>query len=117
MVFCTAVLTLEAFVVLFAALVGHGLRLAQPGLVWSVAGVGVLLCLLAAGLVRRRAGLVLGSAVQVALLVAGMAIPMMYVVGGIFAAIWVVALLLGRRIDTERAQRAAIGEEAAPGAA
>jgi len=107
MVFCTAVLTLEAFVVLFATLVAFGLRVAEPALVWSVGGAGVVLCLLAADRARRGGAVILGSIVQAALLASGIVVGMMFVVGGVFAVIWVVALALGRRIDTERAQREA----------
>lgn len=107
MVFCTAVLTLEAFVVLFATLVAFGLRVAEPALVWSVGGAGVVLCLLAADRARRGGALILGSVVQAVLLASGIVVGMMFIVGGVFAVIWVVALALGRRIDTERAQRAA----------
>lgn len=113
-VFCTAVLSLEAFVVLFATLVGFGLRLVEPrSLMWAFGGAGVLICVIAAGLVSRRAGMVVGSVVQVGLIAAGLVIPMMFVIGITFAIIWVVALLLGAKIDTERAQRAAA--EAAAG--
>lgn len=103
-------LTFEVFVVIFAALVAFGLR--DPGTnvgaIWAVAGGGALLCLVAAGLVRHPVGLVLGSLVQVLLIVAGLVLPTMYLVGAVFAAIWVLALVLGRRIDVERAERAAL---------
>ncbi|HLS25446.1 MAG TPA: DUF4233 domain-containing protein [Beutenbergiaceae bacterium] len=105
-IFCATVLGLEAFVVLFAALVAIGLELAEPAVVWTVTGIAALACLVLAGLVRYRAALVLGSLVQVGLIAAGLVIPMMYFVGGIFAVIWVVALRLGNRIDVERAERA-----------
>ncbi|WP_156221118.1 DUF4233 domain-containing protein [Pseudactinotalea suaedae] len=109
-VFCSAVLTFEIFVIVLAALVAFGLR--EPGTsvgpIWAVAGGGVLLCLVAAGLVRRPVGLWLGSLLQVLLIAAGLVVPAMYGVGGVFAVLWVVAILLGRRIDTERAERAAL---------
>lgn len=112
-VFCTTVLALEAFVVFFATLVGIGLDLADPALVWTVGGTGALVCLVLAGLARHRTGVILGSVVQVLLIAAGLIIPMMYVVGVIFAIIWVVALRLGGRIDMERAERAAAERAAA----
>ncbi|GAB2596842.1 hypothetical protein GCM10027067_04900 [Pseudactinotalea suaedae] len=103
-------LTFEIFVIVLAALVAFGLR--EPGTsvgpIWAVAGGGVLLCLVAAGLVRRPVGLWLGSLLQVLLIAAGLVVPAMYGVGGVFAVLWVVAILLGRRIDTERAERAAL---------
>ncbi len=115
LVFCTTVLALEAFVVLFASLVAFGLDLAEPAVVWTVGGIAAVVFLLLAGLVRYRAGLVLGSVMQVALIASGLVIPMMFFVGGIFAVIWIVALRLGRRIDVERAERAHAGRDAAAG--
>lgn len=111
--FCSAVLTFEIFVVVFAALVAFGLR--EPGTsvcpIWAVAGGGALLCLVAAALVRRTAGLWLGSLVQVLLIASGAVLPTMYIVGVVFAALWVAAIVLGRRIDTERAERTALEDK------
>ena len=109
-------LTFEVFVVLFAALVAFGLR--EPGSsvgpIWAVAGGVALLCLIAAALVRRRFGIWLGSAVQVVLVASGVMVPMMYVMGVVFAALWVLALVLGGRIDGERAERAAAEDRLTP---
>ena len=38
------------------------------------------------------------------MLAVGFFVPMMFVVGGIFVVLWVVALRLGGRIDRERAE-------------
>ncbi|MFC4556134.1 DUF4233 domain-containing protein [Georgenia faecalis] len=104
--FATTVLTLEAFVVFFAALVAFGLDVAAPGVVFGVAGVLAVLCLVAAGLVRRgRAGVVLGWVVQVLLLACGLVLPTMFALGGVFTLIWVVSLRTGGRIDAERVER------------
>lgn len=115
LIFTTTVLALEAFVVFFATLVAIGLDLAEPAVVWTVGGVGSVVLLLLTGLVRYRVGLVLGSVAQVLLIAAGVIIPMMVVVGVVFAVIWVVALRLGQRIDVERAQRVRAEEQAAAG--
>lgn len=108
--FCSAILTFELMVVLFAALVAYGLR--EPGTsagtIWAVAGGVALLCLVAAATVRRPVGIWIGWVVQVALLASGLVVPAMVVVGLIFAALWAVALYLGGRIDSERAERAAL---------
>ena len=105
LIFTTTVLVLEAFVVFFATLVAIGLDLAEPAVVWTVGGAGSAVLLLLSGLVRYRVGLVLGSIAQVLLIAAGVMIPMMVVIGLVFAVIWVVALRLGYRIDIERAER------------
>ncbi|MDD9206563.1 DUF4233 domain-containing protein [Georgenia sp. 10Sc9-8] len=104
--FATTVLACEAFVVFFAALVAVGLQLAPPAAVLGAGGGLVLLCVLAAGLLRRgRTGYVLGTVVQVLLLAAGLAVPMMVVLGLVFGALWVVAWRTGGRIDVERTER------------
>lgn len=104
--FTATLLLSEAMVVLFAALVAYGLRLASVreivvgGLVLAVWAV------LAGALVRRgTVGYVLGSVLQVALIVTGLVVPMMYVVGGLFAVLWLVSLRVGGQIDAERVVR------------
>lgn len=111
--FAATILALEAFVVLFGTLVAFGLRLGPAATVWVLGVTLAVSLLLVSGLLRWPAGYVAGSVLQVPLLVAGLLVPAMFVVGGIFAVLWVVALRLGGRIDTERAERA---ERAAAGA-
>lgn len=105
--FSSTVLVLEAFVVLFAALVAFGLRLADPVAIAAAAGTVALAAVLAAGLLRTPVGYPLGWVVQVWLLLSGLLIPAMFVVAGVFAVLWVVGLRVGGRIDRERAERAA----------
>ena len=103
--FASTILVLEAFVVVFAALVANGMDAAPLALIWAFgAGLGVAL-VVTAGLLRWPAGFVIGSVLQVAVLAIGVAVPMMLFVGGIFVLLWVVALRLGGRIDRERAER------------
>jgi hypothetical protein len=97
-----SVLTLEAFVVFFAALVAFGLRLAGPGAIWATAAGLVAVIVVSAALLRRGIGYALGSAVQVWLIALGVVLPAMFVLGALFAVLWVVALRLGGRIDRER---------------
>lgn len=103
--FAATILVLEAFVVGFAALVAFGLRVAEPAVVWGVGGALALSLVLAAGVLGRPGGYVVGSVLQVAVVAVGVAVPMMLVMGGIFAVLWVVALRLGGRIDIERRAR------------
>lgn len=75
-------------------------------------GLGLTVaCIIAAGLLRGPVGYVLGWAIQVASLALGFVISMMFVVGAIFAALWVAAYLLGRKVDAEKGQRAVLEEE------
>ncbi|WP_350277694.1 DUF4233 domain-containing protein [Kribbella sp. HUAS MG21] len=58
-----------------------------------------VLALLAAGLLRFQLGYVLGSAVQVGAVGLGFVVPVMFVLGLAFAAFWIAAIVLGRRIE------------------
>ncbi len=101
-----SVLVSEILIILFATLVGHGLRLADLGVVWGVGGGAMVLCALAAALLRRGpVGYIIGSAVQVLLIASGAVVPMMYAVGAIFAILWIAAMRVGGRIDVERQER------------
>ena len=100
---CAAVLCLEAIalglttpVLITVADVATGTALAV-GLGLAVA------CLVLAGMLRQEWGYLLGYAVQVAALGLGFVIGAMFVLGAVFAALWVTADLLGRRIERERA--------------
>jgi hypothetical protein len=65
-----------------------------------------LACLVVAGLLRRRSWAVAAGGVLQGITVAlGFVVPAMFVVGGIFALLWVSTLRLGRRIDEITAAR------------
>jgi hypothetical protein len=112
--FAATILVLEAFVVGFAALVAFGLRAAEPAVVWGLGGGLALSLLLAAGVLGWPGGYVVGSVLQAAVLAVGAVVPMMWVVGGVFVILWVVALRLGERIDRERSDRERIDRAARP---
>ena len=101
----TAVLGFEALVVLLA--IAPALALVdQHRTAIVVGGLGIVaLCVLSAALLRRPVGLVLGSATQLVVLACGAVLPVMYVLGGLFAVLWVVAVVLGRRVDGYAARR------------
>jgi hypothetical protein len=102
-----AVLVFEALVVLFATLVALDLSEVDDTTLWWVGGGLALACVVTAALLRRRAGYVLGSLLQVAVIAAGLVVPLMFLLGAVFAGLWFLALHLGRRV--ERMQRAAAG--------
>lgn len=102
--FSRTILVLEAMLLFFATLAAYGLRLAEPAVVWSLGGAAMFALLVASGMVGRPGGYVVGSVVQLVPLVAGLWVPMLGVVGGLFVVMWVVALVLGGRIDRERAE-------------
>lgn len=106
-VLAASVLLFEAIVVALAIPAALALGSAGPAAVGWWFGAAAVGCLLAAGLLRRRAGYVLGSVLQVAVVASGVLLPAMYLLGGLFAALWVLALVIGRRGERIRAERSA----------
>jgi Protein of unknown function (DUF4233) len=100
---CAAILSLEAVV----------LGLTTPVMInladvpWETAcavGLGLCVaCLVLAGLLRSEAAYVAGWVIQVGAVALGFVIPLMFVLGGIFALLWGTAYFLGRKIERERA--------------
>ena len=96
-------LTLEAFVVFFAALVAKDLSSLSAGAAIGGGAVIAVACLLSAGLLRLQGGYLLGWALQLVLIGIGIWVPMMFFIGAMFAALWAVSLYWGARIERERA--------------
>lgn len=68
-----------------------------------VVGLGLAVaCLVVAGLLRKEWAYHAGTAIQVAAVALGFVIPMMFVLGGIFALLWGGAIFLGRKIEREK---------------
>lgn len=107
--FASAVLTLEAFVVFFATLVSFGLRQDMiPGPVIIIGGLlfsGVLIA--SCAFLTKPWGTALGWILQVLLIALGFVEPMMFVVGAMFAGAWWYAVVTGKRLDRENKERAA----------
>lgn len=100
----SAVLALEALLVLFATLVAQAMSSLPTATVWTGGGVLALACLLLAGLTRRRAGLAAGTVMQGVLVATGIWVPVMYVLGVLFALVWFWLVSLGARADRGRAR-------------
>lgn len=100
--FNRATLSIEIIVIFIAGLTAYGLDMAPASRVWIATGVVGLLCVLALGLVRFPAGIGVAAVVQVLLVASGVFIPTMWFLGGIFAVIWIVAVVLGNKIDREK---------------
>jgi hypothetical protein len=100
------VLVIEAFVLFFAGLVAFGLKVLEPAFpAWVAlpAAAVLIVVLLATTTVLRFAwGKALGWVLQAALIALGILLPMMYVVGGGFALLWIFCFTRGRRIDASR---------------
>jgi hypothetical protein len=100
---CAAILSLEAV----------ALGLTTPVMInlanvpWRTAcGIGLGLCvacLVLAGVLRSEIAYAVGWAIQVAAIGLGFVVPMMFVLGAVFALLWGTAYFLGRKIERERA--------------
>lgn len=101
---CAAILSLEAIVLGLTTPVMINLADVRWRTAFSV-GLGLCVaCLLLAGLLRWEAAYVAGWVIQVAAIALGFVVPMMFVLGAIFALLWGTAYFLGRKIERERAE-------------
>lgn len=105
------VLAGESVIVFFGALVARAMASAggdDRGGAWLATGSALaLLCIVAAGLVRRPWGVTLGWVVQGLTLLSAVVVPAMLLVGLIFLALWVLCMVQGAKIDALQAQREA----------
>lgn len=67
-------------------------------------GVVAILLLLTPGLLKRKSGWILGSLLQVPMVGFGTVVTMMYFLGGIFALLWIAAIVVGRAGEKARAR-------------
>lgn len=98
-------LTCEALVVIFAGLVAKDLSSLSLGAALGISAALAVGCLLAAGMLRTRRGYVLGSILQALIFGYGFWVHMMFVVGVIFTALWITALVMGTRAEREAERR------------
>lgn len=99
------VLGFEAIVVGLGALTMLGLK--SISLVQAIVGGGLVIAVLVFGAVLARftVGLVLGWLAQAAVMASGFIVGAMFVVGIVFTAMWVYALVQGARIDQAKKSR------------
>jgi hypothetical protein len=98
-------LSCEALVVLFAGLVAKDLSSLSLGAALGITSALAVGCLLAAAMLRGRSGYVLGSAIQVLVFGFGFWVHSMFFLGAVFAALWVLAIVLGTRAQREAERR------------
>ncbi len=100
---CAAILAFEAILLGLSTPVMISVEDVDPALALAL-GLGLMvICIVAAGMLRRPGGMVLGHLIQVASIALGLLVPVMYFVGGLFALLWGTAFVLGGRIDADRA--------------
>ncbi|MCX4998272.1 DUF4233 domain-containing protein [Streptomyces longwoodensis] len=113
---CSSTLIGEFFVVGFAGLVAMKDPDLSTGTVWTVCGIAMFLCVALCGVVTRPAGVVLGWALQVALVASGFFVPMMFFLGVVFAALWWASVHFGRKVEEAKARFAAQAGSGSPDA-
>ena len=98
---CMTVLIMEAVVIGLGIPVAIQIDHLAPGSALTAGGVAVGAAVIFAGLTRRllTAALVGGSLLQVFAIVSGIIVPVMYFLGAIFAALWIIGIFLGRHVD------------------
>ncbi|MDG9720900.1 DUF4233 domain-containing protein [Streptomyces sp. DH24] len=104
---CSTTLISEFFVIGFAGLVAMKDPDLATSTVWTVCGIAMFFSLVLCGLVTRPGGVALGWALQIALIAAGVAVPLMYFLGVVFAGLWWASVHFGRKVDEAKARFAA----------
>ncbi|MER5360918.1 DUF4233 domain-containing protein [Streptomyces sp. NPDC002785] len=107
---CASTLIGEFFVIGFAGLVAMKSDDLTNTTVWTVCGIGMLLAVLLCGMITRPGGIQLGWALQIALVLSGFVVPMMFILGLVFGALWWASVHYGRKIDEVKARWAAAQE-------
>ncbi len=95
------VLGLEAVVIALTIVPAVKLGHVSPRAASLAAGLAAVAAVVLAALARRYLGVTLvgGSVLQVLVIAAGAVLPVMYILGGIFAVLWATGIWLGHRIE------------------
>lgn len=96
---CASVLGMEAIVLGLITPVAITIGNVPPALAVTV-GIGLAVCcVLVVGLLKRPFAYVAGSVIQVLAIATGFLVPMMFLLGVIFAALWVTAIFVAHRVE------------------
>jgi hypothetical protein len=110
---CGTVLIMEAVVIALAIVPAIVLEHLRAGVAGGVGGGLAVCALLLGGLVGRRAwALWAGSVLQVLVIAAGTLVPAKYILGAIFAALWITGIWLARRLQAPTPPGAGVGADA-----
>lgn len=114
-VLASMLMAFESFVVFFATLVAFGLKVSGPAEVFTVGGALALLLILTPAILGSKISYYFGWALQLAVLLTGIWVPLMWIVGGIFVCLYAWAMIAGSTIDKarkayQRAQETLIAE-------
>jgi hypothetical protein len=98
---CATVLIMEAIVIALAVPVAVQIGHMSSRHAWETAGIAIAAAVLLAALARRvlPVTLVVGTLLQIFVIVTGVVVPVMYFLGGIFATLWAIGIWLGYRVE------------------
>lgn len=109
----TAVLAFEWIVLALAIPVAVNTSDVPAGRAWLVFGLASVLTVGAVATMARPLGRWLGWTVQAVAIAAGIVVPMLAILGAIFAGLYFAALRVGGRVDRIRAARAGTDQQPA----
>jgi hypothetical protein len=93
------VLGFELVIVFLGALVLFGLKTLPAPVALGGGAALIVLMIVAVALLRYPAGIILGWAVQLIVIAAGLLVPAFFIVGAIFTAMWTYCMIVGGRLD------------------
>lgn len=95
-----SVLTMEFLLMGFALLSAKD---HSSALAIVIGGVIGMLSLVSAGLLKKKIGWFVGSIIQMGIVGYGFVVPTMFFIGGLFVALWISAIVVGRKGEAARA--------------
>lgn len=102
------VLAFESVIVFLAGLVVYGLKSLPAGIAdwWGIVGGAVvgMLMIVVCGLLRYRAGIVLGWVLQAVVAASAVFVPAILLVFAVFCAMWAYATIKGAALDRRNAR-------------
>lgn len=107
-----AVLCFEAPCVFFGGLVAKDLTGLSTGQAVGGASLLAVGCFLVAGMLGRPGGYLAGWVLQAVIIATGFIVPAMFIVGGMFAALWATAMIKGGQLELRAAGYAGASETA-----
>jgi hypothetical protein len=99
----STVLAIEAIIVMLATLVAaNGGSVANPALAYVLGAFLMIALLVTIRFVTTSPGIIIGWILQAGILAFGFVVPVMWIIGAIFVALWWLAVRNGRRVDRLR---------------
>ena len=96
-------------VIVFGLGIAVMLQVSDVSLGWAVGGGATAgaLALISAGLLRTPVGYPLAWLTQIVGILLGLLTPSMFVVSGMFAGLWVISFVLGKRLESGKREKVA----------